>query len=57
MRRFFPVRGKHHQAKSKPATLAKGTYSEGNYLNIKEPSLTRADGEVDELLLHVYQRL
>ena len=44
------MRGKHHQAKSKPATLAKENISEENCLNIQEPSLARADGEEDEHL-------
>ena len=51
MSRFFPVRGKHHQAKSKPATLAKENSSEENCFDNREPSLTRADDEVDEHLL------
>lgn len=45
------MRGKHHQAKSKPATLAKENSSEENCLNNREPSLTRTDDEVDEHLL------
>ena len=45
------MRGKHHQAKSKPATLAKENSSEENCLNNREPSLTRADDGVDEHLL------
>ena len=51
MRRFFPVRGKHHQAKSKPATLVKENSSEENCLNNRDPYLTRADSEVGEHLL------